>query len=259
MSNMREDIEYKNNKINKVVSLLKNDYLNKNILQYLDVNPTHFIDSVQFTNYMYMIISHKDGHFYYPDIISNKHSISYIVNPYGYLCIDYNKMRAQVLKEIRSVPHNKVVIDLRGCNIYNYHANYMVSVLCSFSCVRDKLNEGQIIYTFKDSKDNIVRILKYTKGKLIHIYNGEITDTFKLKKPIICDEVICIGLQQTILTHVIGKLGIPVYIENDDENQIEICGVWTVSKCKFPIPSLRIQEENIGYKLGIPEKYYPGI
>lgn len=252
----------KNDKILRIVEILKRNYLNKNNIATLDLNPRHFIDEYQFVFYVGNIIMPIDGHYYYPRIISFVNEIKWVLNPLGYLCIDYPKIRRGIKMEFVDWPNwnKKIVLDMRGCSIHTAASNFLVSFLCTFSCIRDKLTDGQIIYTYKNKNNEDKWMLKYENNKLIHLVYDEEKTILNMNKykRIECNEIVCIGLQNTISTRIVNKLGIKVYLERDGNVDPYVYGSWQVGTTSFSVPGFKIDlDEEYKYSIGIPDEYYP--
>ena len=260
--NNKDLIKYKNNKINKAIKILKKEYLNQEYIINMDLNSTHFIDEYQFVKYMTNYISRKDGHFYPPIILNYKHYTTWLLNPYGYLCIDFNKIYSNSLNSlVWNKDDMKVVIDLRACQLNVYQNNFLISFLFMFSCIRDKFTENQIIYKYKNNKNEDFWILEYKDNMIIHKMNNKILNKINLKKwrAYKCSELVCIGLQNSIYTSILSKLKIPVYIEDKAEQNFDVYGFWKIGKYGFNIPSLKVDVNRDDSIIGIPEKYYPNL
>lgn len=259
------NIKYKNLLITKTIKILNKEYLNKENLEGLDMNPLHFLDEYQFIKYVHNYMQSKDGHFWHPTIINYKHYISWIYNPYGYLCIDFSKINSLSLTSIvwDKKKETKIVVDLRAQNINVVSSNLLISFLFMFSCIRNKYTEPQIIYTYKDNKNVDAWILKYENNSLIFIYYGKITNVYKLKKKNMyeCSEIICIGIENSIYTKILSRLKVPVFIQREVKINPFIYHESNIRQYKFTIPDLKLETSEYSdmHTVGIPEIYYPGV
>lgn len=255
-------IDAKNAKINKIVKILKREYLNSNNLSKFDMNPKHFIDEYQFIKYMTDFLSEYDGHFYDPDIISYKYYIKWIANPHGYVCIDMSKMHDFSVDNLPK-KNNKIVLDMRAASPNKAHFNFLISFVFTFSCIRSQFTEPRTIYKYINKENQTDGFLEYRDGYLVYKdMKNKVENTLYLKKlqTYEADEIVCLSINNTINTKLLHALGVPIYVEKDTPIGNMLYERSKLGKYEILIPTCVVEcETEYSYTVGIPEKYYPMI
>lgn len=250
-------IELKNDIINNIIQIIKNEYLNIDNFNELDLDPTHYINEYQFVKYVYGVLSYKDPHFYENFIIRERKNTSFILNKYGYICIDiYNDNL-----DLRNLTSGKIVLDLRGMDYYKFSIIHILSVISHFDLIRNQLTNRKMILEIKKDNDTIIKIY-YSNNKFIryHHINKQKTILNISKIPIIkCDEILCIIGKHNLVSYIINSFNIQIYSNdiNTNFNKKIYEGV-KINKNTVPLPIGVIYTKN-DYNIAgkIDEKYYP--